>query len=193
METAAEDLLSVLPAPGEWRDEDYLWVTRSTRRLIELSAGKLEILPMPTEQHQAIVAAIFLALHAHLDPKGGVVRFAPLRLRIAEGRFREPDVVAMISARDSRRGDAYWSGADLVVEVISPDDPNRDLITKRAEYALAGVPEYWVVDPRMTSVTVLALQSSAYREHGIFLPGSRVKAATLAGFDVSLESLFPSP
>lgn len=192
MDLATEDLLAVLPAPGEWRDEDYLWVTRNTRRLVELNAGKLEILPMPTQQHQLIVAALFLALHAHLSPKG-VVLFAPLRLRIEEGRFREPDLVAMRSAADPRRGDAHWTGADLVVEVLSPDDPNRDLVTKRAEYALAGVPEYWVVDPRDRSLTVLILAGPAYREHAVFLPGSRVRSATLTGFDVALDRLFETP
>lgn len=189
MDLATEDLLAVLPAPGEWRDEDYLWVTRNTRRLVELNAGKLEILPVPTQQHQLIVAALFLALHSHLSPKG-VVLFAPLRLRIEEGRFREPDLVAMLSSSDPRRGDAHWTGADLVVEVLSPDDPNRDLVTKRAEYALAGVPEYWVVDPRNRSLTVLLLAGHAYREHGVYLAGSRIKSATLTGFEVPLDRLF---
>jgi len=55
MDLATEDLLAVLPAPGEWRDEDYLWVTRNTRRLVELNAGKLEFLPRPTQQHQLIL------------------------------------------------------------------------------------------------------------------------------------------
>ncbi len=192
MDLATEDLLAVLPAPGEWRDEDYLWVTRNTRRLVELNAGKLEILPMPTQQHQLIVAALFLALHSHLAPKG-VVLFAPLRLRIEEGRFREPDLVAMRSAADPRRGDAHWTGADLVVEVLSPDDPNRDLVTKRAEYALARVPEYWVVDPRTRSLTVLMLAGAAYKEHAVYLPGSRVKSATLTGFDVPLDRFFETP
>lgn len=193
MEPATEDLLSVLPAPGQWSDDDYLWVTRNTRRLVELAAGKLEILKMPTEEHQAIVAAIFLALRAYLAPRGGVVHFAPLRLRVSEGRFREPDVLALISSRDPRRGNAYWTGADLLVEVLSADDPDRDLITKRAEYALAPVPEYWVVDPRVRSLTVLSLDGSAYREHAVFLSGSRVTAATLAGFEVGLDSLFANP
>ena len=35
-----------------------------------------------------------------------------------------------------------------MVEVVSEDDPGRDLVTKRLEYAQAGIPEYWIVDPR---------------------------------------------
>ena len=38
--------------------------------------------------------------------------------------------------------------ADLVVEVISDDSVARDQVEKFAQYAAAGVPEYWLVDPR---------------------------------------------
>ena len=41
----------------------------------------------------------------------------------------------------------HWTGADLVIEVVSPDDPDLDLVVKRQEYAQAGIPEYWIVDP----------------------------------------------
>jgi Uma2 family endonuclease len=49
----------------------------------------------------------------------------------------------------NRRTFDYWEGADLVVEIVNRDDPARDLETKRAEYAEAGIPEYWIVDPRL--------------------------------------------
>ena len=45
----------------------------------------------------------------------------------------------------------------LVVEVIGEDDPERDLVTKRLEYAQAGIPEYWIVDPRTDTIDVLRL------------------------------------
>ncbi len=75
--------------------------------------------------------------------------FAPLRLRIREGQFREPDLLLVLDADDSRRQNRYWLGADLVVEVVSPDDPERDTRVKRAEYAEAQIPEYWIAIPWM--------------------------------------------
>ena len=183
------ELLEVLPSPGQWREEDYLWLTGRTRRLVELSSGNIEVLPMPTERHQAIVAAIFLVLQANLGARGGVVRFAPLRVRLDDGRFREPDLVALRSATDPRRADSYWSGADLAVEVISPDDPQRDLVTKRAEYEAAGVSEYWIVDPRNESVTVLVLTGGRYVEQGPFLGAQAFTSPTL-GVSIGVDSLF---
>jgi hypothetical protein len=31
-------------------------------------------------------------------------------------------------ANDPRRQNQYWLGADLVVEIVSPDDPERDTV-----------------------------------------------------------------
>jgi Uma2 family endonuclease len=57
-----------------------------------------------------------------------------------------------------------WDYADLVVEIVSPDDPDRDYIEKRDEYATAGIPEYWIIDPGRQQVTQLTLDAGAYRE-----------------------------
>ncbi|GMU62180.1 MAG: hypothetical protein AMXMBFR34_39430 [Myxococcaceae bacterium] len=191
MDVAQKELLSVLPRDGEWTDADYLWVSRSSRRLIELARGTLEFPPMPTAQHQFIVGALFVALRTFLLPRGGAVLFAPLRLKVAEGRFREPDLVALRDAQDGRSQDDFWSGADFVVEVVSPDDPNRDLVTKRAEYAAASIPEYWIVDPRDASVRVLTLDGGSYRDDQLVTVGT-VHSRVFGGFSVAAETLFPS-
>ena len=71
--------------------------------------------------------------------------------------FREPDLLLLRDRADTRCQDRYWLGADLVAEVISPDNPDPDLVEKRADYAEAGIPEYWVVDPRDETIRVLTL------------------------------------
>jgi Uma2 family endonuclease len=78
-----------------------------------------------------------------------------------DGKFREPDIVFLLAQHADRRGDKYWRGADLVMEVVSEDDPDRELVTKRVEYAQAGICEYWLLDPRDRTVTVLALDAAA--------------------------------
>jgi Uma2 family endonuclease len=45
----------------------------------------------------------------------------------------------------------------LVVEVLSPGNARFDVIQKRHDYADAGIPRYWIVDPRDNTITVLAL------------------------------------
>ena len=148
---------------------------------------------MPTSTHQAILAILYRLLHAHLTPRGGVVLFAALRMRIREGKFREPDLLLLLDRSDARYGDRYWLGADLVAEVVSADDPDRDLVVKRADYAEAGIPEYWIVDPRNETVTVLVLEGNGYVERGVFASGDTTTSPLLAGFAVDVTALFDAP
>src|SRR4051794_29142322 len=77
------------PPQGEWTEADYLGL--QTNHLVELSDGVLELLPMPTHQHQMIVAFLYGLLKTFVDGSApGVVLFAPLRVRLWEGKFREP-------------------------------------------------------------------------------------------------------
>src|SRR5690242_7680788 len=119
-EELAELVLDLLPEQGEWSDQAYLWLTDQSNHLIELTDGYIEVLPMPTQRHQAILQLLFLAFHAYLQQHGGRVFVAPLRLLIRPGKFREPDLMLVQDARDPRRQDQYWLGADLVVEIVSP-------------------------------------------------------------------------
>ena len=112
-------LREILPPQGAWSDEEYLWLTDRCRRLVEFTDGHVEELPMPTFTHQAILALLHRLFHAHVAPRGGVVLFAALRLRVREGKFREPDLLLLRDRSDARGRDRYWLGADLVAEVVS--------------------------------------------------------------------------
>ena len=90
-----------LPSRQEpWTEAEYLRLTRTSRRLFELTDGRLDVLPMPTDQHQVIVRFLLLALHPRALEVGGTVLFAPLRLRVREGKFREPDLLLVLDAND---------------------------------------------------------------------------------------------
>jgi Uma2 family endonuclease len=61
----------------------------------------------------------------------------------------------MIICDPSKIGKGYCEGApDLGVEILSPGTRRRDLITKHAKYAEAGVREYWIVDIEAQTVVV---------------------------------------
>ena len=183
-------LQQVAPRQGQWREEDYLWLTDCTSRRIELTDGHVEVLPMPTDEHQSMVAHLYEVLQGFVRQRGGKVLFAPLRLRIREGKFREPDLVLVRDAADPRRQSRFWLGADLAIEIVSPDRPERDLVDKRRDYAEAGIPEYWIVDPRTETLAVLALRGAAYVEHGTFPRGARAASAAFDGLTVDVGAVF---
>ena len=89
--------------------------------------------------------------------------------------------------------DSYWTGADLVIEVVSPDDPQRDLVTKRREYAQAGIPEYWIVDPQSATITVLRLEDASYVEHGVFLHGEVASSPHYPGLQAPVSDVLDAP
>jgi Uma2 family endonuclease len=185
------DLAGVLPAQGTWTAADYCWLTDRTNRLVELADGRLEILPMPTEQHQRIVLALYRLLYAFLLTAypDGVLLVAPLRLRLGSNRYREPDLLYLRSAADPRRADAHWDGADLVIEVVSPSNPELDRVTKRREYAERGIAEYWIVDPQDETLTVLTLSGTAYVEHGSFRAGTLATSPLLPGLHLDVQAV----
>ena len=186
-------LCDVLPPQGAWGDREYLWLTDHTNRLIELADGHVQELPMPTDTHQAVLLFLYLLFHDYLGQRGGVVRVAALRMRVRKGTFREPDVLLLRDRADPRRQDRYWLGADLVVEVVSPDDPDRDLVDKRADYAEAGIAEYWIADPRQDTITVLTLEGDAYVEHGTFARGESATSPSLKDFAADVAAVFDAP
>jgi Uma2 family endonuclease len=179
--------IDLLPLQGLWTEEQYLHLTDQTNRFIEFTEGYVEVLPIPTRKHQAISRYLFLTLLAFVQRLGGTVFYAPLRVRVAPGRFREPDLVLLLDVHDPRNQNAFWLGADLVVEIVSPDHVERDTVLKRADYAAAGIPEYWIVNPEEETITVLTLEGGTYVAYGIFRRGDTAASALLQGFTVPVE------
>jgi Uma2 family endonuclease len=188
-----KDILEdILPPQGEWSEEEYLVMTDHRSRLVEFTDGFLEVLPSPTDNHQAILGFLLVAFSSFFDAKGGIVLFAGLRLRIRPRKFREPDLLLMLSSSDSRRQDRYWLGADLVLEVVSEDKPERDLVDKRKDYAEGHVPEYWIVNPLTETITVLTLRGDAYQEAGVYRRGESAKSVLNPEFSVAVAEVFDS-
>jgi Uma2 family endonuclease len=181
-------LLELLPCQGNWSEEQYLDLTDHSNRLVEFTDGFLEFLPMPTTKHQRILSYLFIAFEEFLEPLGGLVLFAPLRLKIREDKFREPDLIAVKAKDDPRAQDRFWMGADLVVEGVSKDKRQRDLVEKRRDYAEGRVLEYWIVDPQKETVTVLALHRKRYKKHGSFRMGQKASSIILPGFELDVAN-----
>ena len=187
----AWDIARLYPDQGFWDEDDFL--SLDTNHLVEFSDGFVEVLPMPTQSHQLIVQFLSNAVFAFVTAAGlGRVLFAPLRVRLRKGKYREPDVVFMLAQHADRMGEEHWIGADLVMEVVSddPESRERDLVIKRTEYAAAKIPEYWIVDPIERRVTVLTLKGKQYVVHGEFQSGQRATSALLKGFELEVDRVF---
>jgi Uma2 family endonuclease len=194
----AWEVAYLFPAQGQWTEQDYFDLEEigHFKPRLELSNGRLEVLTMPTELHQLIVAYLLDLLKAFTQTHApGMVLFTGLRVRLWKRTFREPDVIYMKAEHAHRRHNEYWEGADLVMEVVSPDpkDRERDLRIKVRQYARAGIPEYWIIDPQERLIRVLTLVGKAYKLHGKFTPGMEATSALLPGFAVSVDLALAPP
>jgi Uma2 family endonuclease len=180
----------LFPTQGNWTEAEYLAL--DTNKLVELADGYLEVHPMATYWPQVIVRMLFGLLEEFVKMHSvGEVLFAPLPVRLGSLRFREPDILYL---RPERLANIHKQpeGADLVMEVVSEGQENRDrdLITKPEEYAAARIPEYWIVDPHLHIITVLVLDKDSYRIHGEFRAGTHATSVLLPGFPVDVDALF---
>ena len=148
---------------------------------------------MPTDVHQSVLLFLHALFRAWLRPRGGVVMVSGMRMRVREDKFREPDLLLLRDRSDPRCQNRHWQGADLVVEVVGPDDPDRDWVEKRADYAEAGIAEYWIADPRDEALTVLVLRGEAYVEHGRYGRGETAASVRLEGFAAEVPTVFDAP
>lgn len=178
------------PRQGAWTDADYLWLTDHAEGRVEFTDGYIELLPPVTVTHQVILAFLYEAFAAWVDSRGGLVLLPGLRLRVRESKFRAPDLVFLRDRHDAGNQNRFWLGADLVLEVVSPDGEERDRVEKRADYAEGGISEYWIVDPPRETFTVLTLDGEAYVEHGVFAGGETATSVLLPGFAVDVASVF---
>ncbi|MCA9965468.1 MAG: Uma2 family endonuclease [Anaerolineales bacterium] len=181
------EIVKLFPPQGYWSLDHYVTLDASTNHLIEFSNGAIEILPMPSIQHQRLVRALFHWLFMYVQQHNlGEVFFAPTKVELWENKICEPDVFFVSHANLPHHTEQWFQQIDLAIEVISPDDPNRDLEIKRHEYAQAGIAEYWIVDPRSDKITVLTLAGTHYEVHGVFGKEDAVTSVLLPGFSVRL-------
>jgi Uma2 family endonuclease len=184
------EVAELYPPPGQWKEEECFMLP-DRNRILELSEGKLVVPPHPTYSHQTALQNIFLALHDFVQERWlGVVRFAPLPVRLWAGKIREPDVFFIAREHMDRIGEQACGVPDLVVEVTSPATRRMDWVEKFMEYAQAEVREYWIVDPEAQTAEVYGPESGAYELVGKWGLGQRARSRLLEGFEIEVDHIF---
>jgi Uma2 family endonuclease len=145
---------------------DDLTVMKSADDLhrYELSPeGVLSVTPPLGYAHAIIATRLTLWLGAGGIPADRFAQTVGLRIHGDEGvGGRIPDLVVWGKAQE----DGVWLSLDdvlLVVEIVSPGSIAMDSVTKRREYAIAGIPQYWTVDQDAAqNVTMYHLDGDQY-------------------------------
>lgn len=118
--------------------------------------GVLSIMPRADGEHALIATRIMAWLLAAGWPVGQIAQAVGLSIPGADGATggRIPDLVVWSEPpADARRVWLPVTNVLLVVEIVSRGSAAVDKAAKPAEYAFAGIPQYWTVD-RDTAQTV---------------------------------------
>ncbi|MGH9065937.1 MAG: Uma2 family endonuclease [Acidimicrobiales bacterium] len=128
----------------------------------EIIGGTLLVTPAPFGRHQRAVLRLAAVLLGAETPEARVLP-APYDWRLQSGDSVEPDV--LVIRRDDFDPDGPLPASAtplLVVEVLSPSNPDQDRLVKRALYESLGVPAYWIVAPQAPALLALRLQGGRY-------------------------------
>jgi Uma2 family endonuclease len=188
-QSLADDLAKLHLRNEGFTEEEYLSLDGSY--LVEFVDGRIQVLPMPTTLHQSIVGFLYFILRGWVaGTRRGLVTTAPVRMKLHELHYREPDVMVVLKQNSDRVFNNYWLPADFVVEVVSESNRQHDVVTKRVEYAAAGIGEYWIIDPESMSVLQLILAGGRYVERASVGPTGVVESTVLEGFKIDVAEMF---
>jgi Uma2 family endonuclease len=127
----------------------------------------------------------------------GEVFDAPYEMVLQPGKLsREPDLLFVAREHAGRITAERLNGpADFVIEIISDSSVTRDRETKFAEYEVAGIPEYWMIDPRPGHQRVRPFALSSTGKYEPISPDSagRYHSAVIHGFWLDPDWLWQEP
>jgi len=124
----------------------------------EIIDGVLYMATVPGFSHGKVVVNLLRDIEFPLDRSGvafGVM--APIGVVMpGSDPVVQPDFLLIRSERSSLIADdgRIRGVPDLIAEVLSTSHADYDVFTKRAAYARAGVPEYWILRPETRDVLV---------------------------------------
>jgi Uma2 family endonuclease len=157
--------------PMSW--EDYLLTPEHPRH--EWVDGVVVVAPNAGLDHQHYSRLLANLLTAALP--GLFVVEAP-NVKLPRNRVRIPDVVAL-PVRE--RGTFVEGVPVLVVEILSPSTRTEDTMRKSGEYAEAGISQYWLLDPEVGRLDVLANVDGSWHQHALLDAAEPAGEVTVPG------------
>jgi Uma2 family endonuclease len=168
---------------------------------LELLRGRIFQLGAANTKHQRVGGKLFYELYGFLKGKTCQVFIAPYDVRLPiKNRKRDDQITTVVqpdicifcdpAAVDDRGACGI---PDLAVEILSPNNPEHDLLEKYDVYQEVGVKEYWIIDPIKEIVMVSILEGQGkFAPTKIFTDNQVLEPRCVPGFSISAKSLFTS-
>lgn len=152
----------------------------------------------PSKKHQDVLGNLFADFHSYLRGKKCDVTMAPFDVYLFAtehevtpytDNWLEPDLFVVCNP-DQYEGNKLLGAPELVIEVLSPSNPQNDKIYKLNQYEKSGVQEYWIVDPNYQIVEVYLLEDSRLRLNRAYSGDEEVSVHLFKDLTINLEQIF---
>lgn len=148
--------------------------------LAELIDGSIYMSPSPTARHQRTVGKLYKVLSAHIEKNRlGEIFISPFDVYLDEiANAVQPDLIFIAADNFSVIGeDAIHGVPDMLLEILSPGNPQHDLVRKKGLYEKFGVREYWIINPDTKEASGFVLKDGKYGDAVQFT--GKIKSALL--------------
>lgn len=180
--------------------EEYLTYSDGTDTRYELVNGELVAMSIGTGLHGEIIDFLYRQIDAEIrrSERDGIVRLVAIGVRSPRaGKWdtsRIPDLTVIPTQqwRELRTREAVIELNEpppiLVIEVVSESTKTPDYRAKRVEYNVLNIPEYWVVDPLTSRVTIFTLIEELY-EGAEFSGAEQIISSTFPELTLTVEQI----
>lgn len=183
------ELESLLAAERARREQFYDWLTPSVKA--EFINGEVIVHSPSKYRHIQVTQHLFILLRAHVRRhRLGEVTTEKALVCLTRNDY-EPDICFFGTAKQAvlRPDTLKFPAPDFIAEVLSESTEKRDRTVKLHDYALHGVPEYWIVDTEAECVEQRLLKDGRYGEPNVVRAGSLISPA-IAGFELPVRAIF---
>ncbi|MFE6052213.1 Uma2 family endonuclease [Kitasatospora sp. NPDC056446] len=111
------------------------------------------------------------------------------------GKLRNPDLTYIpLSAVETGGNEVPAEQAAIAVEIVSPSNPENDLVGKVRDYPLMDIPLYLLIDPRNGDITLYSEPSpTGYHQRWVGTFGDRVPIPAPFDFGLRTDGLVRYP
>jgi Uma2 family endonuclease len=190
--------INVLDLEKKYSYADYL--TWQFQEKLELIKGKIfKMSPAPSTTHQRISRKLTGIMITAFKKHSCELFVAPFDVRLFDRKKSkldqeiytvvQPDLC--IICDENKIDERGAIGApDLVIEILSPGNSNKEMKYKFDLYEEAGVLEYWIVNPADKTIFIYVLKENEFIGMHPLIEEDNIQSKLFPELDFKLESIF---
>lgn len=177
--------------------KDYMLYDENER--IEIIDGQIyNMSPAPSRIHQKLITEILFRIRTYIEINNGSCEVYPAPFDVIlknedeiledSKNIVQPDI-SVICDKNKLTDKGCTGSPDMIIEIVSPYNPNNDFIRKLNLYDKYKVKEYWIVNPMKNNILVYKLdESERYGMPDIYTFEDKIKIGIYNDLEIDFNS-----